>query len=357
MEQLPYRRVIGSGEGCLVEVPITRTAWDEVVASDPDALVTQTAAWTSAVTRSGRWHDMSRMFETPRGRIVVPMVRRRATSGITAIDASLPHAHGFGGIVAEHGTRTDDLAAILHALGTERRLRLSIRPNPLHDESWRLAATGWQRFARCAHVVDLQGGTDQIWDRVHSSARRNIRRSEREGVEVKWDSSGADLPAFFDLMHDSRSRWASDSNEPEWLARWRLREDSLEKWKAISAALGDRCRVYTATWKGEVVAGTIVLFGPNAHYTRGAMRKQPAGESRANFALHWQAMQDAAEAGFRWYAMGESGTSSSLARFKTQFGAATCDYHEYRRELVPISKVDHAARAVVKRVIGFREAT
>ena len=91
----------------------------------------------------------------------------------------------------------------------------------------------------------------------------------------------------------------------------------------------------------------IVLFGPNAHYTRGAMRKQPAGESRANFALHWQAMQDAAEAGFRWYAMGESGTSSSLARFKTQFGAATCDYHEYRRELVPISKVDHAARALV----------
>jgi hypothetical protein len=349
--------VIGIGAGGVVEVPLTRTAWDEVVAADPDALVTQSAAWTGAVARVGRWRDVSRMFETRHGRVVVPMVRHRSTSGIVAIDASLPHAHGFGGIVAEGGTRADDLAAVLAVLASERRLRLAVRPNPLHEESWRLAASGWQRFPRRAHIVDLQGGNDQLWDRVNSSGRRGIRRSEREGVEVRWDATGADLPAFFDLMEESRTRWATDSNEPEWLARWRLREDSLHKWSVISSALGDRCRVYTARWKGELVAGTIVLFGPNAHYTRGAMRKELAGECRANYALHWQAIRDAAAAGFRSYSMGESGTSSSLARFKAQFGAATCDYHEYRRELVPISKVDHATRAVVKRVIGFREAT
>ena len=79
-------------------------------------------------------------------------------------------------------------------------------------------------------------------------------------------------------MDESRSRWAEDSNEPEWLARWRVREDSLDKWRTIASVLGDGCRVDTATWKGEVVAGTIVLFGPNAHYTRGAMRKELAGE-------------------------------------------------------------------------------
>ena len=341
----------------VVELPLTRAAWDEVAAADPDALVTQTAAWTAAVTRVGRWRDVSRMFETPHGRIVVPIVRHRSSPAGFAIDASLPPAHGFGGIVAEGGIHADDLAAVLAVIGSERRLRLSIRPNPLHAEAWNRAAVGWLRVPHLAHVVDLGGGTDEVWSRMHTSARRGIRRAEKEGVEVRCDATGASLPAFFDLMDESRSRWAEDSNEPEWLARWRVREDSLDKWRTIASALGDGCRVYSATWKGEVVAGTIVLFGRNAHYTRGAMRKELAGESRANYALHWRAMQDAIAAGFRWYAMGESGTSSSLTRFKAQFGADAYDYHEFRREILPISKVDKATRSVVKRVIGFREAT
>ena len=68
-------------------------------------------------------------------------------------------------------------------------------------------------------------------------------------------------------------------------------------------------------------------------------------------------MQDAIVAGFRWYAMGESGTSSSLTRFKAQFGADAYDYHEFRRESLPVSQIDRVTRSVVKRVIGFREAT
>jgi hypothetical protein len=53
--------------------------------------------------------------------------------------------------------------------------------------------------------------------------------------------------------------------------------------------------------------------------------------------------------------MGESGTSSSLAQFKSQLGAQTHPYFEYRHETLPITAMDARARALVKRVIRFRE--
>ena len=137
----------------VVEVPLSRTGWEEVVRADPDALVTQTPDWTAAVTRVGRWRDVSRMFDTPHGRVVVPIVRHRSSPSAAAIDASLPPAYGFGGMVSEGGIHAEDLAAVLAALGSERRLRLSIRPNPLHEQAWNRAAAGWLKIPHCAHEI------------------------------------------------------------------------------------------------------------------------------------------------------------------------------------------------------------
>ena len=337
----------------IVERPLTRAAWDTVLRSDADALVTQSPHWAAALTRVGGWTDASRMFETPHGRIVVPIMRKKWSSAIGGIDESM--RYGFGGLLTEPGVGAEDVAPVLAILGRERRMRLSIRPNPLHDAAWRDAA-GWKTVPRCAHIVDLAGGSDAVLGRMRGSARRGIRRAQEAGVKITCDATGDSLPAFFELMYESRERWATKSHEPIWLARWRTRADSLERWRTISSVLDGRCRVYTATWEGEIVAAIIVLFGPNAHYTRGAMRRDPAAESRANYALHWEAMQDAANAGFRWYTMGESGTSSSLAAFKSHFGAAAYRYQEYRHELFPISEMDRRARSLVQQAVGFREA-
>jgi lipid II:glycine glycyltransferase (peptidoglycan interpeptide bridge formation enzyme) len=250
-----------------------------------------------------------------------------------------------------------DVEAVLAKLSADRLLRAAIRPNPLHASAWGGALPGWTRVARSAQVVDLRNGADAVWQRMHPNARRAVRRAEREGVEVSCDSAGTTLGAFFDLMHESRARWAEQRNEPVWLARLRARRDSLARWTKIAAAIDGRCRVYSATWNGRLVAGIIVLFGPNAHYTRGAMHKELAAQCRANYALHWRSICDAVAAGFSAYHMGESGTSSSLARFKSQFGAATHPYAALQHESLPISTVDARARALVKRAIAFREAS
>ena len=339
----------------LVELPVTARAWDEVVSSDPDALVTQTRPWMRAIVRLGGWQDASRLFETERGRILLPLARRRGTRGWTAIEASQPHALGFGGLVAERGVSHADVRAVLNHLRTERRLRITIRPNPRQAAAWTGFDDAWQSVSRRAQVVDLRDGVDPLWARLHANARRGVRRAERNVVIVNHTTNGDSLPEFFALMHESRERWAHASNEPVWLGRWRARADSLARWRTISDERDGRCRVYTAMWNGTLVAATIVLSGPNAHYTRGAMRKELASQCSANYALHWRAITDAIAEGHEWYHLGESGTSSSLNRFKSQFAAETFEYPELRRESLPISSTDARVRAAVKRVIRFRD--
>jgi lipid II:glycine glycyltransferase (peptidoglycan interpeptide bridge formation enzyme) len=102
---------------------------------------------------------------------------------------------------------------------------------------------------------------------------------------------------------------------------------------------------------GEPVAAIVVLRGPNDHYTRGAMRKELAGPTRANFLLHWLAIQDACQRGARWYQMGQSGwADDQVSRFKENFSAQPYEFPELRLEIFPITRLDQIARTVVKRL-------
>jgi lipid II:glycine glycyltransferase (peptidoglycan interpeptide bridge formation enzyme) len=115
-------------------------------------------------------------------------------------------------------------------------------------------------------------------------------------------------------------------------------------------------RVWVARHEGRPVASILVLQDGNASYTRGAMDTAAAGKLRTNELLHWLAIGDACEAGCRHYHLGESGPSSSLARFKEKFGARPVPYSEYRFERLPLTRADAAARGLVKRALRFRDA-
>jgi hypothetical protein len=329
--------------------------WSRVADDDPDALPSQTPEWLD--TLPARFVDVSRLYETSDGiRAVLPLVRDRRFPGVTPVEASYPRTYGFGGVVVEGGVSAHVVAAVAGDVATGSPLSLSIWPNPLQGEHWeRALPTGWARTPRRAHVVHLDGGADAVWSRMSGNGRRGVRRAERSEVHIETDCSGALLPVYFELQGESRERWARGRHEPAWLARWRARRDTPDAWQRTIRALRGRCRVSIASWQGRPVAGTIVLLGPNAHYTHGAMRKEQAARCYANYALHWHEIRAAIADGARTYQMGESGASASLARFKEQFGARVHDYADYRYERLPFSRLDHGLRAVVKRAIGFRE--
>lgn len=346
----------------LVTSPAPRGVWREVLAADRDGLAFQTPEWTDAICATGCYEDASRLYETSGGtRMILPLARRRGPfPRALAPQGSMPHAWGMGGVVADAPIEAAELSLVAADLASLPALRTSIRPNPLQAGLWAHATEplGGTSLPRRAHVLDLQGGIDDVWRRAFaSSARRAVRKAQRSRLHVKCGCSDELLADFHTLLGCSVKRWAHTQHEPLALARLRARQrDPLAKFQCIAQAMGASLRVWVAYRDGVAVASIVVVLGADASYTRGAMDKELAGPVAANELLHWLAIRDACDAGCRHYHMGESGASVSLARFKEKLGAQPVAYAEYRFERVALTAADAAARGLVKRALRFTDA-
>jgi hypothetical protein len=310
----------------------------------------------------GDYRDASRLYELPDGRMaLMPLVRRTYPAGGSLVLQSMPTNWGYGGLIAPDGVSRDLIATVLDDLAGTPALRLRIRPNPLHAAAWAAATAGRagvHALPARAHIVDLDGGFDRVWDRFAPSTRTAVRRTRREGVVVETDTTGRLLPVFYRLLLLSFDRWARRQNEPIWFGRLRgRRRDPFGKFATIAEQLGARCRISVAWFEGRPAAATIVLRGgANAHYTRGAMDESLAARTKANCLLQATEIEDACHSGCHRYHMGETGNSVGLARFKRRFGALPYDYHEYWIERIPVYPANRALRACVKTMIGFKDA-
>jgi hypothetical protein len=135
--------------------------------------------------------------------------------------------------------------------------------------------------------------------------------------------------------------------------------DPRRKFETVAAALGNNCRIWLASMGGRPIASLIALVhGPNAIFWRGTDNPALARPHRANELLQRMAIEDACQAGCRYYEMGESGGVSSLMRYKERFGAKAYPIAEYRIERLPLtqleSAVDHAQRQVGKHLMRHK---
>lgn len=341
----------------LVETPAPRDEWSEIYAGHVAAVAEHSPQWTDAVCAGGSYTDASRLYRFADGRrFVLPLVRRAGARGTGGWYESFPAAWGMGGLVGS-GADAAVVAAVLDDLRSLDAMRVSIRIDPLAAPIWDGATDGRLiEIPRFGHVVDLDGGIDGVEARFSKTARNGARKAEKRGVTVELDRTGALLGEHYALYLRSVERWSDRQREPLAMALWRARRrDPLEKLQSMARHLGDAFCHFVAYHEGVPVASTIVLLGPSAHDTRGAMDIDRAAPTRANDLLQRTAIRHAVESGCRWYHFGESGRSASLASFKEKFGAVGHVNHEYRIERVPLTATDAAARTAVKRLIGFRD--
>ena len=160
--------------------PVPRDAWEEVLRSDPLALETQSPAWADAICAVGGFEDASRLYETSDGRrLVLPLLRRSFVGGALAFEASNPPHCGVGGLLAPGGACAAEIAAVFDDLARRRVLWQSVYPNPLLAAEWAAAAPPVATaIPRRAHLLDLEGGWEQVWSkRFQSSKRTGARRA------------------------------------------------------------------------------------------------------------------------------------------------------------------------------------
>jgi hypothetical protein len=361
----PARSAAATGPATAPTVPIAETIcpvpaedWDRIYCSDPDALPTQSRAWAGALVRAG-FVDRSRLYTFADGQqAVVPLFARRYPANLMGRLWSPPAAWGFGGPLSDHKLDSLRLGAILRDLEGLPSLGVRLRPNPLHADVWAGASATWERLERTAHVLDLSGGMQAVWEtRFKPRTRTATRKAQTEDVAIVCGRSDDLIAEFYDLFEKSVIRWADKQREPARLALWRARRrDPIAKFHAMAAAMGDAFRLSIARHQGRAVAAILVLQDSNAHYTRGAMDETLAGPISANLLLHHHAIEAACAAGCRYYHMGETGQSAALAQFKSRFGATGVAYAEYFKEKLPITGLTNSTKNFVKKVIGFSDA-
>jgi Acetyltransferase (GNAT) domain len=339
--------------------PAPRDAWEVVLRSDPNALESQSPAWTDAACATGSFEDASRLYETVDGRLLVlPMLRRRHMIGALSVEASNPPGWGVGGLLAPGSPTPAEVATVFSELAARRVLTQRLWPNPLAAAAWEAGAPVKAKATeRVAHLIDLGGGFDHVWSKLaQKSSRRGARHAEREGVTVECDNTGRLIPEFYGLHCQAVNRWSHLQHEPEWMAlRRHRRNDPPEKFDAIAHCLGERCQVWVARIGRTPIASMIVLQGNNAYDFRAAMNEDYTSY-RANDLLLRLAISDACRAGCGFYYLGDSGHSVTLARFKERFGARPYDYAEYLLERLPISTAERSLKRAVKRAVGFRDS-
>lgn len=334
--------------------PAPRDVWLDVLKSDPTAFVYQTPKGLDALCAELGSEDASRLYEFADGRqLILPLYRRRGVPRWLTVERSPK----VGGLVCSGPVRPEELEAIFSDLRSRPLLRTIVRPMALFGDTWAAAAPrGVNSVRRVAHVLDLQGGFETVREqRFNRQARRAIRKAERAQLDVECDRSGKLVPVFYDLLQRSVDRWAEQRHEPRQLARWRAKHrDPLDRFRVMAETLGDACQIWVARVNGQPAAAIVVLQGTNAHYTRGAMDKDLAGPVRASFLLQKLAIEDACRAGCRYYYMGETGTSESLARFKSHFGAHAYSFSEYHLERFPITSVENRLRGLARKIFDLR---
>lgn len=338
--------------------PASRGEWEEIAATDPAALPMQTPAWVAGICATGPYVDVSRLYRRPDGgRLVLPLVRRKARPGPLGIQRSLPAA--YGGLVSEGGLLTHhDVTAVLADLGRDLRGSIVMTPNSHMGEHYD-KAEGWSSIERkWAQVVDLSGGFEEVWSRrFSSSVRRAVRKAERSDIKVVRDTTAELLPQFHELYEKSVVRWAKQSGLPPAVALWRAsRRESLDKLRGLATSMGESCVTWMAFVDGAPAAGIIVLtHGAHSQYWHGAMDLDLAGRVRANDLLHKLAIEEACTRGHDQYWLGRSDPDSGLWKFKAGFGASPAPYATYTVEQLPLIQTVDVLRSTAKR--AFRAKT
>ena len=136
------------GNGSLrVVSPVPREIWESLVRSDKGAVATQSLAWRDAVLATGRYQDVSVLYEfASGGQVVLPLARHRRLPPQAAVVASWPREWSVGGPISQDGLVSPaEAAAVLADVARRGTLAAQIRLRYNADPNWlaQAARSGW----------------------------------------------------------------------------------------------------------------------------------------------------------------------------------------------------------------------
>lgn len=293
-------------------IEVTPTAppeWDAYVARHPEA----TAWLRGAAVRIGADAFGLRTFfltaRTKQGEIcgVLPLVEQSSML-LGRFLTSVPF-FTYGGIVADDPSIATQLATRAGELARERRAK--------HVELRHSAAIPGvglpERLDKVSMMLELPASADILSKQLGSKLRSQIRRPERENLEIAW--GGAELlPEFYSVFAPAMHELGT----PVY---------SRNFFSVVHAALADVTSVLVVRMGGVAHAAAIIVRHGSRIEVPWAASSAASKRVSLNMRMYWELLSKAIETGASTFDFGRSSVDSGTYRFKAQWGAKPHQLH------------------------------
>lgn len=276
-------------------------AWARYAEGHPQSTLYHGLAWRDVV-HAAFGHETHYLYAHVDGHLtgILPLVRLR-TRLFGDYLVSLPHVN-YGGAVAD-GVGTVD--ALMNAAA---RLAQSLGSRHVEFRDTR-RRDGWPaRTDKVIMELPLPSSTDELWARFDSKLRAQIRRADKEGIELA--RGGVELlPEFYAVF----ARNMRDLGTPVYSSRF---------FAEILAAFPQTAFIVVCRHRGRAIAAGFLLRHRERLEIPWAASIREYNRIGVNMALYWAVLRAAIEHGCRVFDFGRSTVNSGTYRFKQQWGAA-----------------------------------
>lgn len=206
-------------------------------------------------------------------------------------------------------------------------------------------------------TLELESDPDVVWEAFSRKHRKNIRRTQARGIEVR--SGGEEL--LNDFYHQMSLGWRG-LGTPLY---------AREYFSGILERFGSDVRIFVAYLDGVPIATALNGYFRDTVEGMWAAGDPEYRQMAANYVLYWEMIKDSCERGYRRFHLGRSSPDSGAVEFKAKWNAVAeplhWNYHLVQAEEIPAVNPDNpkyklAIRAwrrlplSVTRILGSRLA-
>lgn len=298
--------------------PLTTAHYDRLLEATPRSTFFHSSAWCSVLSRSYGFEPFYLAKEGPTGYSVlfpVMEVRSRITGTRGVCLPFTDHCEPL----LENGET--DPEGLLDGLAEKGR-QLGWRYLEWRGEAG-LSGEAVPASQYIGHFLELSLGEKDIFRRLRDSTRRNIRRAQREGLEVTISTSQDAVRLLWQLQCLTRKKHGLPPQPRRFFrAIWE---------EVVSKGMGF---VVAASRGSKPVAASLFLhLGGQAVFKYGASDPQDAA-SRGNYLVMWEAIRECIRRGCSRLSLGRTAPSNTgLLQFKRGWAAKEREIPYYRYDL------------------------
>ncbi len=300
-----------------------KAAWQAYVAHADDATLYHDVRWKAVVERSFGHRTYYLLALDDGGAIcgLLPMVHLKSILFGNFL-VSLPF-YTYGGISArDSATRSALLATAVEIAGGVGASHIELRHRDAACE--RLP----YRAEKVSMQLELPANPELLWGRLGAKLRSQIKRPEREGIEVRL--GGKELLDGFYRVFSENMRDLGTPVYPRRFFEWVLDE------------FPDTTRLCTAYLKERPIASSLLVGFRGALEIPWASSLRAYNRLGANMLMYWTALRFACEHEYHMFDFGRSTVGEGTFRFKAQWGARPVPlyWHYWLREPGPLPQLN-----------------